>query len=60
MAQVDVSPCFKKLISQYDIVEFLLSLDPYLKATYDFYQTIMPSNIHHCFFFKKLKFLLTH
>ncbi len=31
MAQVDVSPCFKKLISQYDIVEFLLSLDPYLK-----------------------------
>ena len=34
------SKCFKKYISQKEIVDFLLALDPELKATYDFYQTI--------------------
>ena len=34
------SNCFKKQISQQEIIDFLLALDPELKATYDFYQTI--------------------
>ena len=34
------SNCFKKMISQQEIIDFLLALDPELKETYDFYQTI--------------------
>ena len=34
------SKCFKRYISQQEIIDFLLALDPELKATYDFYQTI--------------------
>lgn len=34
------SKCFKRHISQQEIIDFLLALDPELKATYDFYQTI--------------------
>lgn len=45
------SPCFKKMISQYEIVEFLLSLDEELKATYDFYQDVLFSIKHRKFNF---------
>ena len=34
------SNCFKKMISQQEIIDFLLALDPELKETYDFYQTV--------------------
>ena len=34
------SKCFKRYISQQEIIDSLLSLDPELRATYDFYQTI--------------------
>ncbi len=34
------SNCFKKMISQQEIVDFLLDLSPKLKETYNFYQTI--------------------
>lgn len=34
------SKCFKRYLSQQDILDFLLALDPELRATYDFYQTI--------------------
>ena len=45
----DYSRCFKKLISQYEIVEFLLSIDPELKATYDFYQDVLYAIKHRNF-----------
>ena len=35
------SHCFKRPMSQRDIVDFLINLDPELKATYDFYQSIL-------------------